>query len=98
MWYNKIMKSRQNILNIIKSLLDLFEKDKTLWSELTDIFSNISQIEPIDEDLRSFCMDAMIITGESVHGDSVYKDSNILNFDGLKNEYKKLSDGTQGTN
>lgn len=84
------MKSRIEILNIIKSLLDLFEKDKNLWSEITDIFCNISQIEPLDEDLRSFCMDSMIVTGESVHGDSIYTDTNNLNFNDLKENYKKL--------
>ncbi len=92
------MQSRQNILNVIKSSLDLFEKDNSLWSEITDIFSNLSQIEPIDDDIRSFCMDAMIVTGESMHGDSIYTDPDVLNLNEIKNKYKKLLATTEGDN
>lgn len=77
------MKSRKEMLKIIKNLLDLFEKDNSLWSEITDIFTNLSQIEGIDDDIRSFCMDTMVLIGESIYKS---ENTNILMI-----EYEKLA-------
>ena len=84
------MNLNQSILKISESLMNLFERDKSTWSEITDIFSNLSQIEGLNEDLYSFCTDAMVVIGESVHGDVIYKDPTVMNYDDLKNEYKKI--------
>lgn len=84
MRYTVCMDNKPLILNTIKNLLDIHKKDTVFSKEISSIFMNLSEFV-IDEEFRSFCIDASVVIGEAV-----YDKPAGITFEELVQQYEKL--------
>lgn len=76
--------SEKLIANSIKNLLEIYKKDTSHYKEISSIFMNLSELT-LDQDVRSFCIDASVVIGEAV-----YEKLTDINFEELEEEFNRL--------